>query len=101
MPLVVADQPISPLALKTPVRARMHNGGTGNWWWRPWAPLALVCPTITPAQVYDLPEPITLRPGDDLEIELQTPAPITIGLANVRPQYTVGVSLCGYAAIEG
>lgn len=96
-----AGQPITPLALRTAVRARMHNGGTGHWWWRPWAPLALVCPTITPAQVYKLPIPITLTPGDNLEVELRTPGVVTIGGNDITPQYQIGIGLCGYAAIEG
>ena len=95
------NQPITPLSLRTAVRARMHNGGSGHWWWRPWAPLGLVCPSWTPAQVYKLPVPITLTPGDNLEIELQTPGPITIGGVAIDPLYQIGIGLCGYAAIEG
>ena len=82
-------------------RARMTDGGTKAWWWRPGAPLALVCPTITPALVYELPEPITLGPGDDLEIEINTPGPVTVDGNPETPVYQVGVGLCGYAAIEG
>jgi hypothetical protein len=96
-----AGQPVAPLSLRTAIRARMKNGGTGNYWWRPGAPLALVCPSITPAQVYKLPVPITLVPGDNLEIELETPGPITIGETEINPLYQVGVALCGFAAIEG
>jgi hypothetical protein len=95
------DQPITPLSLRTGIRARMHNGGTGTWWWRPWAPLALVSPSMTPAQVYKFPVPITLGPGDNLEIELQTPGPINIGGNDIDPLYQVGIGMCGYAAIEG
>ncbi len=100
LPGNVAGNPIAPLALKTPVRARTTNGGSKAWWWRPWAPLALVCPTITPAQVYQLPVPITLEPGDNMEIQLEVPAPITIDGNDIFPTYTLGVSLTGYAAIE-
>jgi hypothetical protein len=96
-----AGQPITPLSLRTGVRARMHNGGTGNWWWRPWAPLALVSPSMTPAQVYKFPVAITLGPGDNLEIELQTPGPVNIEGNDIDPLYQVGIGMCGYAAIEG
>jgi hypothetical protein len=96
-----ATNPITPMSMRLPSRARMTDGGTGAWWWRPGAPLALVCPTITPALVYDLPEPITLGPGDDLEVEIQTPGPVTVGGTPETPVYQVGVGLCGYAAIEG
>ncbi len=95
------NQPITPLSLRTAVRARMHNGGSGHWWWRPWAPLALVTPSWTPALVYKLPRMITLTPGDNLEVEIQTPGPITINAVDIDPLYQVGIGLCGYAAIEG
>lgn len=91
---------LSPLSLRVAARARMRNGGTGSWWWRQGAPLALVCPTITPAQVYDLPEPITLGPGDRLDLEVTAPAPIIQGQVQIDSVYQLGVSLCGYASIE-
>jgi hypothetical protein len=95
---------VSPLSLRLAARARMRNGGTGAWWWRQGAPLALVCPTITPAQVYDLPEPITLGPGDRLDLEVSTPGPTVITVEGepviVNSVYQLGVSLCGYASIE-
>jgi|688.fasta_scaffold202489_1 hypothetical protein len=95
---------VSPLSLRVAARARMRNGGTGSWWWRQGAPLALVCPTITPAQVYDLPEPITLGPGDRLDLEVSTPGPTVITVEGepviVNSVYQLGVSLCGYASIE-
>lgn len=96
-----SDQPISPLAMRVATRARMRNGGSGEWWWRPGAPLALVQPTITPALVYQLPTPITLAPGDTLDVELQVQRPITIGINTIAQKYNLGLSLCGYAAIEG
>lgn len=91
---------VSPLALNVPVRARMRNGGTGAYWWRQGAPLALVSPTITPAQVYELPQPITLGPGDRLELEMTVPGPVTIQSVPVGSIYQLGVSFTGYAAIE-
>jgi hypothetical protein len=91
---------ISPLSLRVACRARMRNGGTGAYWWRDGAPLALVCPTITPAQVYDLPEPITLGPGERLDVEVSAPGPVVIGENAIPSIYQIGVGLCGYASIE-
>ena len=56
---------------------------------------------MTPAQVYKFPTPITLGPGDNLEVELQTPEAVTIGGNLIEPLYQVGIGMCGYAAIEG
>jgi hypothetical protein len=97
----LANQPITPLAHRIGVRARMTDGGSGAYWWRPWAPLSLVCPTLTPASVYVLPKPITLERGDNLELELEVPGPLNIEGNDISPVYNVGVSLTGYAAIEG
>lgn len=98
-------QPISPLGLKTGVRARTTNGGSGAWWFRNdvegWAPTALVCPTITPANVYILPKPITLEQGDSLEVELEVPGPIVIDDNLIEQTYTIGVSATGFAMISG
>lgn len=98
-PGVIAD--VSPLSLRTACRARTRNGGTGHWWWKPGAPLALVCPTITPAQVYKLPTPITLAPGDVLEVELQAQRALVLEQGTANPLTNFGVSFTGYAAIEG
>lgn len=100
VPAFNAGSTVTPLACRVGTRARMRNGGTGSYWWRPGAPLALVSPTITPAQVYDLPEPITLGPGDSLEIEMTVPLPAIVVGQPIGSIYQVGVSLCGYAAIE-
>jgi hypothetical protein len=92
---------MAPFAVNLPVRARMRNGGTGQWWWRPGAPLALVCPSMTPAYVYELPEPITLAPGDQLNVELEIPNRFVDSQGNpIDTVYQLGVSLCGEAAIE-
>lgn len=91
---------ITPVGMNIGARARMRNGGTGSYWWRQGAPLALVCPTITPAQVYELPEPITLGPGDRLDVEVSAPGPVVINEQTVGSIYQIGVSLCGYAVIE-
>ena len=97
----MTDQPISPLAMRVATKARMRNGGTGEFWWRPGAPLALVQPTMTPALVYRLPQPITLAPGDTLDVELQVQRPVTIGANTIEQKYNLGLSFCGFAAIEG
>lgn len=98
----VSPRPLTPLALRVSARARMRNGGTGEFWWRQGAPLALVCPSTTPAQVYRLPCPVTLAPGDSLQLEVQAPpAPVVLGQVEVDPLYQVGVGMCGFAAIEG
>lgn len=97
----VPNSPISPLAFRVAARARMRNGGSGEWWWRQGAPLALVQPSITPALVYQLPQPITLAPGDTLDVELQVQRPVVIAGNNIVQAYNVGLSFCGYAAIEG
>jgi len=91
----------TPLSMRMAARARTRNGGTGHWWWRPGAPLALVTPTITPAQVYRLPTPITLAPGDTLEVELQAQRPVPFGEQTLDTLTTFGVSFTGSAAIEG
>jgi hypothetical protein len=99
-------QPLSPQSLRMITRCKTTNGGTNQWWWRPGAPLALVCPTITPAQVYEFEEPITLGPGEQLEGELWAPVGPSLvlgssgGAQTVRPNYTIGVSMTGYTTIE-
>lgn len=105
LPNSPGGQPIAPLGLKTGVRARMANGGTNAWWWRHdssgWAPVALVCPTATPANVYILPKPVTLEQGDSLEVTLEVPGPTVIDGNLIEQTYTVGVSATGYATISG
>lgn len=102
----VAGSPVASVALRTPTRCRVHpdTGGSGEDWWREGAPLALVTPTITPAQVYCLHRPITLHPGDILEVEMTVPAGIVAPSClqiNITPTYQMGISFTGYAAIEG
>lgn len=97
-------QPLAALALRTPTRApAMTDGGSKMDWWREGAPLALVSPSMTPAKVFRLMEPIVLNPGDVLELELEVPG-ATAGTPSdpiISPTYQVGVSLTGYAKIEG
>lgn len=97
--------PPSPLSLRTGVRARVRAGGSQTEWWEPGAPLALVMPTITPASVYTLERPITLAPGDQMEIELAVP-PEQLVAVDQGPDvlapatYKVGVAANGFVAIE-
>jgi hypothetical protein len=87
----------SPLHFRIGTRARMGNGGTKAWWWRPGAPLALVFDHITPACVYELKEPVTLGPGEQLDVEMLFP-PI---VGEDTAEYHVGISFNGFAVIEG
>lgn len=96
-----AGQPVAPLSTRVPTRARTTHGGSGEWWWRPGAPLCLVSPTIGPALVFDLPNPIVLGPGEQLELEIQVPNGIVVGGQLWQPTYNLGVSFTGYASIEG
>lgn len=92
----------TPMSLRTGTRIRLVNGGSKAWWWRPGAPLALVFDAITPANVYELPEPITLGPEEHLEIEVVFPGSFPQGDTALEPTaYHLGLSLNGYAAIEG
>jgi len=91
---------MAPVSLRLPCRARC-DAMSQEWWWRDGAPLALVCPTLTPALVYRLPEPITLHKGDHLEVEMQSPGGRTFGQNNVFSIYQMGIGFAGYAAIRG
>lgn len=92
--------PVNSLLFNVASRVRLRNSGTGAWWWRPGAPLALMMPTMTPALTYELPVPITLGPGDTLEVELTVPAPVTIDGNLLEPNYQLGIGFCGEAVIE-
>jgi hypothetical protein len=91
----------TPMSLRTGTRIRLVNGGTKAWWWRPGAPLALVFDAITPANVYELPEPITLGPEEHLEVEVVFPGSFPGDPVLQPTAYHLGLSLNGYAAIEG
>jgi len=92
--------PITPLSMRTGCRIRTADGGTKADWWRPGAPLALVMTHITPAQVYRLPQPLTLEPGDQLEVELELPGATPVA-EQPTETYSIGIAFNGYAAIEG
>lgn len=93
----VAPARVSPLSMRMGTRIRTVSGGSDEWWWREGAPLALVFDTITPATVYKLPFPITLGPHDTLDLTLEVPA----NAAGDGLPVNIGVSLNGFAAIEG
>ncbi len=94
------NQPIAMFANRMATQCRTTSGGTGEWWWQPGAPLALVCPTITPALVVKLSDPIWLGPGDALECEIQAPIGVSIGGNSLTPTYNLGISFAGYAVVE-
>lgn len=96
-----APRRVASLASRIGTRARATRGGTSEWWWRPGAPLSLVCPDITPALVHELAEPITLAPGERLTVKLELdPRFVEIADAERTFNAQVGVSFCGYAAIR-
>ena len=99
-PAPFPGSPITPYSQRLGCRARTTNGGTNQWWWRPGAPLALMSPTITPASVMELQQPIKLGPGDSLELEVTAPNPVVLA-PQIDPTFQFGVSLTGYAIIEG
>lgn len=92
-------------ASATPVKAKTSGCGSQESWWRDGAPLSLVSPTRTPALVGRLPVPITLQPGDGLDLELVFPAGTRDfawdgSESTGRPNIYFGASFCGFAAIE-
>jgi len=98
--------PLAMLATRIGCRARLTDGGSKAWWWRPGAPLPLVFPDITPALVLKLDKPITMGPGEQLEIELTVPAVGHASLTGYADEpipttYEFGIALNGYASIEG
>jgi hypothetical protein len=89
-----------PLSMRTGCRVRTVSGGSREYWWRPGAPLALVLDTITPALVYELHEPFTMPPGEQIVVEVEVPGS-AVGQGQDQPTFHIGVSLNGFAAIEG
>lgn len=98
----IPTQKLTPMCMRMGTRVKTVGCGTEAWWWRPGAPLGLVFDDITPALVYDLPEQITLQPGDTLDAELIFPPNTAIfDDTSVTVPAHVGVSFNGYATIEG
>lgn len=69
--------------------------GSGEWWWTPAAPLTLVMDSLTPSSSYELPCPITLEPGQYLNLEVVYDNRQVGGINNL------GVALNGYSEIDG
>jgi hypothetical protein len=91
----------TPAALRVGCRMKTVACGSGANFWREGAPLGLVCDTITPAAVYKLPTPITLGPGDVLDVELELPGTAGEFVGDAELDWHVGVSFNGFAAIQG
>lgn len=85
---------------------RLLNCGSQAYWWRPGCPLALSHDSITPAIVYQLPQPIVVQPGDAFDVAGTIPAQDygknfgLSGSGGAASRYQLGVSFNGYAAIE-
>jgi hypothetical protein len=94
--LGVAGTPQTPYSMRLGTRIRTVNSGTKTWWWRPGAPMALTFDHITPANVYELPELITLGPGEQIDVELEFPQ-----VQETQNDMQVAIALNGYAGIEG
>ncbi len=94
------DLRMAPISQRIATKCRTIGAGTGEKWWRDGAPLSLVTPTITPAIVRDLEDPIVLGPGESIIVSLQLPPTYTVGQDTVNPIYSVGVSFTGYAVVE-
>jgi len=87
----------APISTRVGCRVRTSNCGSNAWWWRPGAPLALVFDEITPAIVYKLHRPITLGPGDTLDLQMTFPANLT----QLTQIHHVGVSFNGFSPVQG
>jgi hypothetical protein len=101
---------MAPVSSRIGTRVRLVGGPSSDYWWTPGAPMALVMDTMTPALVYWLEEPITLLPGDALDVHagVNTSAFLPgefAGLQGVQQmyagEYQFGISFNGYTAIDG
>ena len=100
---------VGPLSTTIYARARTRNGGTGNYWWRDGAPLAITTPTITPAVTHKLARPLAVGPGEGFKLTLPnlTPSALmglpfstTLGDDTQLYQSVFYLSFCGYALVE-
>lgn len=92
---------IAPLCTRVGTRIRTVGCGSGAWWWRPGAPMALVMDTITPALVYQLPQEIVLEPGDSLDVQMIVDNSTEGFESNFDVPYHIGVSFNGHSPIDG
>lgn len=93
------------LAYSAYSRARTVSGGSGAWWWRQGAPLAICMPTITPCPVFEFKQPFVLDLGDQLDVDA-TIDKLYPGIGTVDPgdvayaSHRLYVSFIGYACIK-
>jgi len=94
---------LAPLSMRIGSEASTSDGVSNNEWWTPGAPLCLTYDTITPALVYELPQPITLGPGEGLQVEASCPhyRDNLSGTSTQTCAGQVGISFNGYSKIEG
>lgn len=99
----VAGAPLAPLAQRAALRGKVLVGGTGEeFFFQDAAPVSLCCPTINEVGiVHDFDDPISLDPNAGLSIDVETPGAFDNGQALLSGIYNVGVSVLGYAIIEG
>lgn len=98
-----AGQALAPLSQRVALKANVSSGGTGeDWFDRGGAPVSLCCPTINEAAVvHDFDDPITLDPNAGLRVDIRTPGGLDVLEAIYPGIYNLGVSVVGYAIIEG
>ena len=99
---------VAPVSTRLGTRVRLVGGPASDWWWAPGAPMALVMDTQTPAAVYWLDEPITLMPGDalDVTVQVRVPGSFEDAVSGQIPtafalQNQFGISFNGFTAITG
>jgi hypothetical protein len=100
---------IAPMSTRLGTRVRVKGGPTSDYWWTPGAPMALVMDTLTPALVYWLEEPITLLPGDTLDVAVGVNTAVFLGESGIPADtaqmnalaYQFGISFNGFTAIDG
>lgn len=106
--LAEASTAFGPLSATTYSRVRVRNGGTGDYWWRDGAPLAICTPTMTPATVHKLARPLALQPGEGFKLTLPPVlAPESLRFPPLCEEDDVIYRMCsfylsftGYAAVE-
>ncbi len=83
------------------MRTRINGGVDSTWWARQGIPVNLFMDTVTSAAVYDLDVPLTLMPGDSVNLTVEVPGEALAGVDITAGRYSVGVALNGFTAIEG
>lgn len=107
--LSFGDTSSNHLAYAAVSRARTRSGGTGAWWWREGAPLAITMPSITPASVFEFKRPFILDLSDELEVQADIPLDALypgygqvsyLGTPSTYASHGLYVSFAGYACIK-